>query len=348
MGLPDKSPAKEKEQFDAKKCNGCGRVFSNVDHFLTFASRFRICESGNLWLNCTCKSTLMIPKGKYSWYSPSMKMSENAKTIFNKLSNLKELPHIPTFVMELQQLIQNKNTTSKALADASKKDPLITAKILEMANHLKPIDDGRAIESLSHAISYIGIQALSEIVTTASLRCFIFESKIFNADDFWKRSTLTGRIAEHMAKTFLPKAVSYEIYLSGALCNLGKVIMAIGFPDMADKIAKDMKDPTASGSWLAKEKLHGAYSHTVLGEIGASFWGLPEYAAEAAAEHHEMISPKEKTYPITALDIIKLANQITHLVEHNLSQIDRPQLLALSEKFKLADPDLLNIAQKFL
>ena len=90
------------------------------EDFLHDTSRWRICDRQNLWFNCSCQSTNMIIKGKYDWYSPDMQMSDGAKSVFNQIPTIKELPHVPSYVMELQQLIAQENTTSKQLADVAK------------------------------------------------------------------------------------------------------------------------------------------------------------------------------------------------------------------------------------
>ena len=68
------------------------------------------------------RTTLMIVKGKYDWYSPEKALGEEARSTFNQLSNLRHLPHIPSFVMELQQLIQDEKTDPKDLALAIRRE----------------------------------------------------------------------------------------------------------------------------------------------------------------------------------------------------------------------------------
>src|SRR6478609_2691095 len=103
-----------------KTCNTCGRKYMSPEDFLHNTSRWRICESGHLWFNCLCNSTNMIIKGKYDWYDPTKQLSDSAQSIFNLIPNMKELPRIPSYVMEILTLIQDENTSSTKLASVAK------------------------------------------------------------------------------------------------------------------------------------------------------------------------------------------------------------------------------------
>lgn len=300
------------EEKRAKICTTCGRTYEKDSDFLSSTSRWRVCKSGHLWFNCSCDSTMLIKKGKFDWFTPDMTMSQRARSVFNQLSGLKALPHIPTSIMLLQQLISKENTTAKQLAEATKKEPLIAAHILDMANNLK-VSDGTHIESLEHAISYVGIKTLNELVLAASIRSFPFKSKVFKADDFWQTAILTGKIAETLARKYNRAIKPDEAYLAGTLCNIGKVVDAICFPDVADKITQDISDVDVLGTWIEGEKKYQAQDHRVLGEIAATLWGLPEFIITASQTHHS--KPKgAPDDPVNLSEIVSLANQLAHWI----------------------------------
>lgn len=331
-----------------KVCNTCNREFMNEQDFLKDTSRWRICERGNLWFNCICNSTNMIIKGKFPWYSPDMTLSDSAKSVFNTLPALVELPHLPTSVMELQQLIREDNTSSSQLAKVSKKDPLIASNILKIANNLKASSNSATIESLEHAISYIGLNSLSDIVLTASIKAFPFETKTFDSVTFWDESFLTGRIAEHLSKKFTPHLIADEVYLAGALANVGKVVLAICCPEEADKIAEDCKNPKKLTSWRQGEKNHGSHDHSILGEIAASFWGLPEYIMTAASYHHQLPEEGTSLAEKEIVDIVRLANQLTHWISLEPNKIEQEVLDASATSFGLSSRELDQLAEDLM
>ena len=331
-----------------KKCNTCGRQYLTEGDYLKGTSRWRLCERGNLWFNCNCNSTIMIKKGKFPWYSPDMFMSEDAKSVFNILPAVQELPHLPTSVMELQQMIKDENVSSSELARVSKKDPLIAANILKIANNLKASDGSAAIKSLEHGISYIGLNQMADIILTASVKAFPFKTSIFTSDPFWDESFLTGKIAEMVAKQYTPHLVPDEVYLAGALANVGKVVLAICFPELADAIETDTRDPNKLYSWRKGEEIHNAYDHSILGEIAASIWGLPEYIMSTVANHH---TPPDESLTLentNILDVVRLANQLSHWVLLEPNKIDQKLLESSAKIFGLDQKGLEGVADSLM
>lgn len=288
----------------------------------------------------------MILKGKFPWYSPDMFMSEDARSLFNTLPALQELPHIPTYVMEMQQLINDDNTSAAQLAKVAKKEPLIASNILVIANNLK-VDDSQPIDSLEHAISYIGRGSLADIVLTASVGAFPFKTQKFKSDLFWDESFLTGKIAEFLARRYAANLVPDEVYLSGALANVGKVVLAICFPEQADAIAEDGSDVSKLHSWRQGEITHEAHDHTVLGEIAAAFWGLPEPVLQAAGSHHRIPEHGAKE-PISSEDIIRFANQLGHWVRLEPTKIEQEILDYSCKKFGLDSAQLDQLAEELI
>ena len=329
-----------------KKCAHCSRQYMQESDFLVDTNRWRVCDDGHLWFNCGCGSTLVIPKGKFDWYSPDMTMGADAKALFNRLPQMGDMPHIPTTVMELQQLLSDPNVSAGKLASTAKKDPLLAGNLLTIANNLKS-STGNRIESLEHAISYVGMNTLKDLAVTAALRSFKFETSSFNSEKFWDHAFLTGRIAEHLAKEFCKGyIIPDEAYLAGTLCNIGKVVMAISFPEMADSIAKDLANPKNTGPWRDIEKKNKAYDHRTLGEIGCTLWGLPPYVVEVNQSHH---SPPESSKDGPVMDdIVGLANQLAHWINLEPHRMDDDLTEAYCRKFGIPKPKLEEIADQLM
>ena len=122
--------------YEPKVCNTCKRVFKTIDNFLENTERWRICDQGHLWFNCNCGSINIIIKGKYDWYDPETLLSKDSRSIFNLLGGLKELPHVPTYVMKIEQLIDDETTSSADLAKAYKTSSDIRSKDIKYCKQL--------------------------------------------------------------------------------------------------------------------------------------------------------------------------------------------------------------------
>ena len=329
-----------------KTCKNCGREFLTEADFLKGTSRWRVCDRGNLWFNCSCNSTITIIKGKFEWYSPGAVMSSGAASVFNTLPEMKKLPHLPSLVMELQQMLKDEKASVAQLANECRRDPIMAGKVLKIANQMRRIQDSPNIESLVHAITYIGIKSFNDIILAASLGTFKVSCSVFNVDTFWDESYRLGRIAEYLAHRFAPHIILDEAYIAGSLCELGKLVTALCFPSIADTLAAEEADPKVLRGWDLGEKLHDLPSHTILGEIGASLWGLPDFVIKAISEHHD--EPDLADPELQLADILGFANQLGYWVALEPARIDQKLLKLLVSKFKLNDAKVEELVEKIM
>lgn len=299
-----------------KVCGSCSRAFKETDDFLKGTNQWRVCSGGNLWFNCDCGSTLMLPNGKFPWYSPSLAMGAEASSVFNQMAQKDKLPHISSAVMELQQLIADEGTDVDQLAKAVKRDPFIAAEVMNVCDNMRKIrgQSGKKEEpSMEYAITFIGRKELSSIVMVASMKKFSFKTELFDYNKFWDDSFFTAAVAEYLwVKVFGQKGKD-RAYLSGCLCNIGKIVAAVAFPQDLDKVWKEIYDPKTQDTWSEIEKRKGLADHSILGEIGAAFWGFPNYVVEAIKNHHLPL-PDDNLKEPSLSHIVCLANMLTHWV----------------------------------
>ncbi len=327
-----------------KVCSNCGFEFRSQSDYLQNTSRWRVCDNNHLWFNCKCHSTLFIKNGKYDWYSPDLAIpSKENRSIFNRLSMGDKLPHLPSAIMKIQQELDDENSCSRVLAKVAKNAPLIASLILKMANSLNPRTDSEIV-SLEHAITYIGVNTLKELIQSAGIQSFRFRSIAFNSEQFWQESMMRGDIAEKLRYNLGIEVPKDKIYLSASLCNIGKAAIAICFPEDIDKIENEMQDPKKLSTWLEGEKRNSSFDHRILGEIAGAFWGLPDYVLQSVLEHHDVPLGNNTNYLV---HVVSLANQLTHWINLKPHLIDNQQLEELKGIFKISDNDLDDFVLKY-
>lgn len=268
------------------ECTNCGREFQSPEDYLQGTSCFKVCSEGHLWFECSCHSCLMLRQGDFDWYSPDMSMSKEAGSIFNKIELIKEVPRIPSSISAIKKMIDDEKKTSAQLEDTLKNDPPMVLNIIEFANNLKGRSENQ-IESLSHAVSYIGRKNLYQIVQAAAMKNFEFNSNELDPQAFWRESAITGYVAELLVEEIAPnlKEERDKIYLAASLCGIGKIIMAICFEDHLKKIHDLMANPKNQMNWKECEAAVGAFDYTILGEIAGALWGLPKYTLRSIRFH---------------------------------------------------------------
>src|SRR5436190_4567103 len=140
-------------QIEEKMCKKCNRHYKRAEDFLHNTSGWRKCSDGHLWFECACLSTLMLPRGKFSWYDPSKFMSPESGAVFNKLGGLQDLPHIPTRIMKLLGMCDDPDIAISKIAMEVKLEPIVADEVFRVANHLRSqrVRGSTSFEHLDHA-----------------------------------------------------------------------------------------------------------------------------------------------------------------------------------------------------
>lgn len=302
-----------------KTCGSCHREFRSEADYFQGTKRWRRCSLGHLWFNCSCDSTLVITKGKFPWYSPDRFMTEEASSVFNKICQKSELPYISSVAMQLEEKIRDENADSAVLAKIAKNDPLIAANILEMANLRS--NNKRAnpngISSIEHAISLLGRKTVSEIALVAAMKQFDISTQEYSYKRHWQEAYLVGLIAENLIPTYGSNISRDKAFLGGCLCNIGKIIGALVYPQETDEIYGYINNVSHLGDWHDGEQHVGLSRHDIFGEIAIGLWGLPDFLYNAVGHHK---TPKN-AHDFHAL--ISFANQLGHIVRLEPHRVDK-------------------------
>lgn len=342
-------------------CQCCERVYEVPEDYLKGTCKFRVCPKGFLWFECSCGSGLVVKKGEYEWYSPTLHMSEAAATIFTNVQEIRNIPLVPTAIMSLQTVISDENSSSLDIKKALKQTPSIAMGVLRIANNLRAASKSE-FTNLEHAISFVGRKTLNELILTETLQEFDFKTNFFAKDAYWQESILTGRICEYMAEHFAPHLSKDEAYIAGCLANIGKVVSAICFPNATDDVARQAVNPRRPRSWTEAEDNIRAYSHVTLGEIAASLWGFPEYVVHAISYHHTL--PEKVTElsgealdfmeddaaprQMTLQQIVAMANQFMHWVLLQPARMNEPLLHSYAKTIGFDDEQINQLADQLM
>ncbi|HYX38185.1 MAG TPA: HDOD domain-containing protein [Oligoflexus sp.] len=342
-------------------CQCCERVYEVPEDYLKGTSKFRVCPKAFLWFECSCGSGLVLKKGEYEWYSPTLRMSEAAATIFQNVQEIRNIPLVPTAIMTLQTVISDENSSSTDIKKALKQAPNIAMGVLRIANNLRASSIPE-FTNLEHAISFVGRKTLNELILTETLQEFDFKTNFFAKDAYWQESILTGKICEYIAEHFARHLSKDEAYIAGCLCNIGKVVSAICFPNVTDDVARQTVNPRRPRTWSLGEDNIRAYSHVTLGEIAASLWGFPDYVVHAISYHH-VVPEKVTDLPLDVLDfmdneaeqrlatlqqVVAMGNQFTHWVLLQPTRMDEPLLNSYAKKFGLSDEQINQLADQLM
>ncbi|MDH5667644.1 MAG: HDOD domain-containing protein [Nitrospira sp.] len=182
-----------------------------------------------------------------------------------------ELPLLPQVASQVMALTSDPEADAAKLSSLIHQDQALAAHVLRIAN--SPAYMPRSpVASLQHAVAMLGINLLSEIAFTASLKAGAFQVPGHEDDvkQLWRHSLASGAFAKEVART---RRINVE---SGFLCGL---LHAIGKPVVlrtAASIARDRKIPAD------KSMLHMLIEgyHSRVGCLIGEKWGLPKQVVE--------------------------------------------------------------------
>ena len=334
---------------EEKACRNCGRVFQSSTDFLEGTYQWRLCSLKNLWFNCSCGSTLMLPKGKFSWYAPTLNMSPESATLFTSLSTNNKIPHLPTALMEIHSVITLPDSDAQQIANAIRKDPLLAGELLGLADTLRAVrsPDEKSFTNLSHAIVYVGREELLNLSTIAALKSFQLETRSFSSKKFWSHAFLTGKIAETLAKELNLSAEDQDrAFISGCLCNIGKIVGAVLFPAETDHIWDLTHNIATQTYWEEAESKVTIPQHMILGEIGAVFWGFPHFVLDVARHHHSAPVEYARLRTNKLISVSSLSNYFAYWLAYEPHKINELSMFAVGSRLGYEPEDLEELVSK--
>lgn len=301
-----------------KNCSNCSRVFRGEVDILKHTSRWRVCENDCFWFDCGCGEALALKPNEVEWFNPK----GGHRGLLSALADRKEFPRLPQSLFWLLEVLEDDSAHAKDIASVSRKDPLTAAGILMIANRIRK-NRGLRIDSLEHAVTYIGRDMVKLIALTSALGSLKFMTSQYSPYKFWNEAFLTGAVCEALAPSLAPKVSADEAYIAGALCNVGKVVNAIFVPQVMDRIFIATSEENGH-QWEFAERQITAFAHTKSGALAGTEWGLPEFVIDAIREHHSL--PKfgiDRSGGLSLVELVGFSNQIAHAAARRLHRIDK-------------------------
>lgn len=226
------------------------------------------------------------------------------------LEKLDSIPTLPSVAVRVNELINDPHSSSSDIAALLKKDQVLTAKILKLANSSYYSIPG-GVSDVQRALAFLGFNTLAQLVLGISVISLFqkIEAEDFSMLDFWKHALATAIGSEILAKRLkYPKPE--EAFTCGLLHDIGKLVLHEIDPARLKSVVA-----------TAREKNTGFYEvetemdlpgHCYLGEVIATKWGLPQIIRQAIHFHHQDVSKIDTILPSVkpVIQIVRLANAI--------------------------------------
>ncbi len=205
--------------------------------------------------------------------------------IRTKIQEVKDLPTLPSIAFEVLKVAGKPNSSTNDLARVMEVDVALTGKILRTANSAY-YGVPRKIDSLRMALVVMGMDEISNLVTTASiLKAFPDDSGSDDWDPkyFWFHSAAVAELTVGLYDVLnLPKSTG--AYVAGILHDVGQLMLHQYF-NKYRVACTDYSKKEDVPSFRAELELLGV-DHGHIGAWLIQRWNLPEEISIAVAQHH--------------------------------------------------------------
>ncbi|CAK9249658.1 unnamed protein product [Sphagnum jensenii] len=240
----------------------------------------------------------------------SNKVGQESAHFQELLSKLQDIRTLPVVAMKVNDLINDPNSSSGEIAELLKKDLVLTAKILRLVNSSYYSIPG-GVADVKRALAFLGFNTLAQLVLSLSVFSFFKDvaSSEFSMTEFWRHCLAVGVCSEVIAKKIkLPKPE--EAFSCGLLHDVGKLVLHEIDPQSFLKIVTETQ--RHGSSYIDVERQLDLPSHSYIGEIIATKWGLPQSIRLAIRYHHFDVSRMDSILPSVkpVIQVVRLANNI--------------------------------------
>jgi putative nucleotidyltransferase with HDIG domain len=239
--------------------------------------------SCNLSLNMQNWECTIEPAGSEKLSSEAEVHIPATDEINNAMESLQPIPQV---ALKILRMINDDNYDTPALSEEIRKDQVLSARTLKLCNSVY-YGSRNKIESLDHALVYLGQKLLVKFVISASVNTFFSQVGMGYSlckGGIYHHAIGTAIIAEKIAAE--TETVSPSLaYMAGLLHDIGKVVLDQyiqgAFPLFYRQLHEENKN------FSEAEKTILGFDHCDIGASLAQQWSFPESVMETIAFHHQ-------------------------------------------------------------
>jgi putative nucleotidyltransferase with HDIG domain len=236
-----------------------------------------------------------------------MEENRNVAGLEALAARIRSVSTIPDVAEKILEITASPTSSVKSLEDIIMADPMLSSKILRMANSAY-FGLRNPVVEIRKAIVMLGFKTVRELALSASV-CESFRSGdvigSYSRSGLWEHCVGVA-VVSRMISERCP-AIQFEdsLFTMGILHDIGLIMMD---QYLHDSFCKVMEHPELSSRSLPSiEREVMGFSHEELASVVAKRWKLPEVIVEVIRYHH---SPREAQKFSSNVAVVFLANTI--------------------------------------
>lgn len=252
---------------------------------------------------------------------------------------LENLPVLPTSLTKVLPHIRNNNFDTQELVDLLEQEPVVAAKVIELANSSHYNRSKKEIADLKSAFLMLGVQGLSEGVINGFIHRLVPQTNLyfkFYGQRIWQSSLMTGEITKALLTKAGHQDLVAEGYLLGLISNLGDIIIYQLMADAFNFVHPDCQP----NSFLFRETLKQNAKRFSC--ILVRHWNFPNIMTNCLALQTQLESSKQskanlQKYPLACyLFEARLLTKLKLQLEQG--SMSKQDFISLSQQLSLSEP----------
>lgn len=226
-----------------------------------------------------------------------------------------DLPPFPDIALRIRDALNDHDVTLDKITRIVLSEPILTTRLLRMANSAMLRRGSMEITDLRTAISRVGLQMVRNAAASMAMDD-TFETPggsmlRIHMDRTRKHSTQVCALAYILAKRQTGGVNPDEAMLAGLLHDIGKFYILTRVDAHPELFEEEQMLADLLQEW-----------HPGIGRAIVEAWGFPESVAEAVNEHETL--DRELTGPVDIIDIVIVANLLAHMQDPDYPEHPEP------------------------
>jgi putative nucleotidyltransferase with HDIG domain len=196
------------------------------------------------------------------------------------------LQPVPQAALKIMRLIEEEEYDIRILAAELRKDQVLSARTLQLANSVMFTTRPR-IDTIDHALMHLGVNLVTKFVIAAAVEGFFAQSGAGYSlckGGLYHHAVGVAVMAEKLARR-TGAAKPGSAYAAGLLHDIGKVVLDQFVGSAYPLFYRKLIEERTADFTQAEQALFGT-THTVVGSRLAERWSFPDSLAEAIRWHH--------------------------------------------------------------
>jgi putative nucleotidyltransferase with HDIG domain len=205
--------------------------------------------------------------------------------VYARLSGCACLPSLSTIDSALRELLGADERYTSQIAEIIRRDPSLTTRLLRLVNAVH-YGTAKPAKNIDEVVFYLGVRQIRQLaMVTQIIEDFqkLAEGHRFPWRQFWRHSIATALMTREIADLLQSKDDEID-YVGGLIHDVGKIVMALAFPDHFDEIYQRRAEEGADMMHLEREVL--GVDHADLGAMYLRKQGLADAYVEIVQFHH--------------------------------------------------------------